>query len=205
MYGPSSLQLQINDIIRVGDRHHAQLVAVEVLTANPSMEGLLQGQQVVAKLYDPMYIDDDEFYINPFVAADKGYTYETAVYTALEDLQGSAIPHYYGSYSLDLPLEVTENKRQVRLTLKEFILGPSMQSLDPKNIPQEIRKNLMKSLIEFDTLLYSKNIDLTDVHPRNIIVLSGRAVFVDFADAYIGMGALYMQNLFKTFEFRFDN
>lgn len=33
-----------------------------------------------------MYIDDDEFYINPFVAADKGYTYETAAYTALEDL-----------------------------------------------------------------------------------------------------------------------
>lgn len=87
----------------------------------------------------------------------------------------------------------------------EFIPGPSMQNLDPKNIPQKTRQNLMKYIIEFDTLVYSKNIDLTDVLPRNIIALDGRAVFIDFADAYIGMGALYMQNLFKSFEFRFGN
>lgn len=63
----------------------------------------------------------------------------------------------------------------------------------------------MKSLIEFDTLLYSRNIVLTDLHPRNIITFDGRAVFIDFANAYIGKGALYMQSLFKSFEFRFDN
>lgn len=73
-----------------------------------------------------MYIDDDQFYINPFLAADKGYTYETAAYTALVDFQDSAIPRYYGSYSLDISLEPTENKRQVRLILMEFIPGPSM-------------------------------------------------------------------------------
>lgn len=205
VHGPSSLQLQINDTIRVGDRHHAQLVVVEVLTANPSVKGLSQGQQVVAKIYDPMYIDDDEFYINPFLAADKDYTYETAAYTAFEDLQGSAIPQYYGSYSLNIPLEQTEHKRQVRLILMEFIPGSSMQSLNPKNIPQRIRQSLMKSIIEFDTLVYSRNIVLADLHPRNIIAVDDRAVFIDFAGAYIGMGALYIQNLFKSFEFRFGN
>lgn len=76
---PSSLQLQINDTIRVG----AQLVVVEILTANTSAKGLAQGQQVVAKLYDPMCIDG-EFYINPFLAADKDYTYEAAAYTVHE-------------------------------------------------------------------------------------------------------------------------
>ena len=63
----------------------------------------------------------------------------------------------------------------------------------------------MKSIIEFDTLVYSGNIVLTDLRPRNIIAVGGRAVFIDFAGAYIGMRALYMQNLFKSFEFRFYN
>lgn len=203
--GPSSLRLQINDTIRIGDHHLAQLVLVEVLTTNPQVKGLSQGQRVVAKLYDPMYIDDDQFYINPFVAADKGYTYEAAAYTALADLQGSAIPRYYGSYSLGISSGQTRRARQVRLILMDFIPGQSMQRLDPENVPQEIRKSLMKSHVEFDTLLYSRDIVLTDLHPRNIIVLDGSAVFVDFADTYIGRGAHYMQSLFKDFEFRFDN
>lgn len=203
--GPSSLRLQINDTIRIGDRHHVQLVLVEVLAVNPPVKGLSQGQQVVAKLYDPMYIDDDQFYINPFVAADKGYTYEAAAYMALADFQSSAISRYYGSYSLEISSGQTGRKRQVRLILMDFIPGQSMQSLNPENIPQELRQNLMKSLIEFDTLVYSRNIVLTDLHPRNIIVFDGNAVFVDFADTYIGRGALYMQSLFKDFEFRLDN
>jgi len=64
----------------------------------------------VAKLYGPMYIDN-HFYINPFLAADKGDTYEKAAYAALSDFEGFAIPQYYGSYSVDIPLEPTEDKR----------------------------------------------------------------------------------------------
>lgn len=97
-----SLELQVHDTVRVGNCHSAQVVEVEVLTENPPVDGLSQGQHVVAKLYDPMYIDDDEFYVNPFLVADKGYAHETAAYGALYDLQGSAIPRYHGSYSLDI-------------------------------------------------------------------------------------------------------
>lgn len=39
-YGSSSLELQIYDSVRIGDRHHAQLVVVEVLTEDPPIEGL---------------------------------------------------------------------------------------------------------------------------------------------------------------------
>lgn len=62
---------------------------VKVLTEDPPVKGLSQGQQVVAKLYDPMYMNDDGFYINPFLVADKEYTNETAAYQALSDFQGS--------------------------------------------------------------------------------------------------------------------
>ena len=61
---------------------------------------------VVAKIYDPLYIDNDELYVNPFVAADKDYTHEVAAYKAFSDLQGLMIPKYYGSYSLDVPTPI---------------------------------------------------------------------------------------------------
>lgn len=109
--------LEIHDTIRIGDHYNAQVVVPEVLTASPPVKGLSPGQLVVAKLYDPMYIDDDVFYVNPFLVADKGYTHETATYEVLAEYQGTAIPHYYGSYSLDIPTEGSGCMRTVRLGL----------------------------------------------------------------------------------------
>lgn len=170
-YGSSSLELQIHDTIRIGDYHNAQVVVVEVLAAEPPFDGLLQGQLVVAKLYDPMYIDDDdEFYVNPHLVADKDYIHETAAYMALPEFQGSVIPQYYGSYSLDIPLGPTEDKRSVRLILIELIPGFSIQKADPHQTSQKARRSIMKTLIEFDTLVYAKNILLRDVHPRNVMI-----------------------------------
>ena len=123
-YGASTLELEIIDTIRIGDHHHAQVVVVEVLAVDFPIKGirLSQGQRVVAKLYDPMYINDNDFYVNPFLVADKEYTHETATYEALSEYQGAAIAEYYGSYSLDVPVEVSNDcTRTVRLILIEFI------------------------------------------------------------------------------------
>ena len=153
----------------------------EVLTIDPCAKGLSKGQLVVAKLYDPMYIDDDEFYVNPFLVADKEYTHEVAAYRAFSDFQGSTIPQYYGSYSLDIPLETMENKRSVRLILIQYIPGISMQKAISGQFSLEFRQNIMKSLVESDTLVYAKNILLRDLHPRNVIMTeSGHIVFIDF-------------------------
>lgn len=156
---------------------------VKVLTEDPPVKGLSQGQQVVAKLYDPMYMNDDGFYINPFLVADKEYTNETAAYQALSDFQGSKIPRYYGSYSLDIPLPgPLEDKCSVRLTLIEPITGPSMPKGEPCGFSQEARQSIMKSLIEFDTLVYAKYMSLSDLHPRNIMLTDRGTVFIDFGD-----------------------
>ena len=112
-----TLELEIHDTIRIGVHDNAQVIVAEVLTANPPVKGLSPGQLVVATLYDPMYIDDDVFYVNPFLVADKGYTHETATYEVLAEYQGTAIPHYYGSYSLDIPTEGSGCMRTVRLGL----------------------------------------------------------------------------------------
>lgn len=49
-YGPFSFELRIHDTIRIGDKQSAQVVVVEVLTADPPVEGLSQGELVVAKI-----------------------------------------------------------------------------------------------------------------------------------------------------------
>lgn len=80
---------------------HAQVVVVEILKANFS--GLSQGHYVVAKFYDSMYVDDDEFNVNPFLAAAEDYSHETVAYQTLSDFQGTQISQYYGSYSPKTP------------------------------------------------------------------------------------------------------
>ena len=102
-YGSSRIDLYIQDTLHVGDGLNAQVVVVEVLMADPSLsvEGQSRGDHVVAKLYDPLYMDDDDLYINPFRASDQDYIHEATIYEALPDLQGSAIPRYYGSYTME--------------------------------------------------------------------------------------------------------
>lgn len=48
----------------------SQRSTLEDLTENHPVDGISQGQHAVAKLYDAVYIDDDEFYVNPFLVAD---------------------------------------------------------------------------------------------------------------------------------------
>ena len=190
-YGPFSLDLCVHDTIRIGNKHHAQVVVVEVLTADSPVEGLLQGELVVAKIYDPLYVDNEDLSINPFVVADKHYTHEVATYEALSDCQGYMIPDYYGSYSLDIPIS-SSTTRRVRLILIELIPGSSMREIDPHGLPQQARQKIMKSLIKFETLVFSRDISLIDVSPRNIMLQlinsadNPHAVFIDFGDVHFG-------------------
>lgn len=119
-YGSTHIDLCVRDTIRVEDEHNAQLAVVEVLAAEPPVDGLFQGAHVVAKLYDPLYMDDEDLSMNPFMMADQSYTCEVATYNLLPDLQGTMIPRYYGSYSMDIPVELPDGipaKRSVRLIL----------------------------------------------------------------------------------------
>lgn len=64
----------------------------------------------------------------------------------------------------------------------------------------------MKFLVEFETLVYSRNTLLRDSHLRNVMMTTdGHAVVIDFADADCGWGALSAQSLFNSFEFHVYN
>lgn len=62
-----------------------------------------------------------------------------------------------------------------------------MLDAKPHDFPQEARQSIMKSLIEFDSLVYARDINLDDLHPRNVMITNPgdkapRIIFINFGD-----------------------
>lgn len=178
--------LEVLETIRVGDGKSSQVVSVRILSG-PKFVGL----EVVAKFYDPLYYDHSSDDVDPFLCVDRDYTHETATYV---HLSGSlnVVPRYYGSYSWEV--SVNENQsRLVRLILIEKINGPSMDRMDPQMLTVELRKSIMKGVVDAESQLYQRNVRHGDIHPRNVLVqrLEDTSdcpviTLVDFGRAVIG-------------------
>lgn len=168
--GDITVDFKVSRELKIGRDHKAQVAVVDILQANSkALKGVTTA---VAKFYDPLYFDHSED-DDPFVAVDYLYTYETASYDRLSDLQGTVIPAYYGSYSLELPVSdsaSSKTTRSVRLILMELIHGPTMRDLNPEDFSQEERKRIMKLVIDGESTIYTRNIVLVDLHPRNVLV-----------------------------------
>lgn len=181
--GSQILRLEILEAMRLGDNHSAQLGIVRVSgCASPSpLPDLL-----VAKFYDPLYCDHEQDDADPFLCIDRDYSHETAAYVALKDLQGSVVPKYYGSYTLELSAHTGGQQRQrhVRLILIEWIQGTSMDRLDSKDFSQSKRQALMKMVVDSESTIYNRGIHHRDIHPRNVIIVNpqgqSRVSIVDF-------------------------
>ncbi|KAL4965620.1 uncharacterized protein BDV14DRAFT_189453 [Aspergillus stella-maris] len=104
------------------------------------------------KIYDPLYFNDDGGWLNPFLCMDRFYTHEANAYMALNEIQ-------------------------VHMILIEHIQGLSMADASPAYYPQSLRQQIMKSIVDIDSRISEKDILLTDVEPRNVIV------FVDLGHA----------------------
>ncbi|ODH50727.1 hypothetical protein GX48_03235 [Paracoccidioides brasiliensis] len=83
--------------------------------------------------------------------------------------------------------------RTVRLILMEYIPGISMQQANPENFSRLARQEIMKSVIDFESRLYEQDILLTDLSPRNVIMVEKPGfdprrdlLFLDFAGALFG-------------------
>lgn len=88
----------------------------------------------------------------------------------------------------------------MRLILIEFIPGLPLRDADPRNFSQRERQRIMKAVVDFETLLYSRDIVHKDIHPRNIILADDNRsgcddqrplVFIDFGDALFGRTSFY--------------
>ncbi|WEW61550.1 hypothetical protein PRK78_007040 [Emydomyces testavorans] len=183
--GTSTVEFEISYALQAGEEHRSQVLAVNILkTSSDCLKKNVT--RAVAKVYDPLYYDHTNCR-DPFSATDLSYATEAAVYNRLADLQGTVIPAYYGSYSLELPVDQSTT-RTVRLILMEFIQGYSMQELEPAKFLQSERKRIMKLVIDGESAIYTRDICLMDKHPRNVMVVQScdasqsvsRIVHIDF-------------------------
>ncbi|CAN6673332.1 hypothetical protein TRVA0_048S00694 [Trichomonascus vanleenenianus] len=175
-FGAGTLDLLVLDTFQAGyDYGSSQVVLVE---AQSELERVQKGQKLVAKVYDPLYIDDDGD-LDVYFIANEFYTREVRAYQELSELQGGSVPKFYGSFSLDVHIPESflmgiDNRdlktRQVRLILTEYIPGSSMYRANPKNYSQQARQQVIKSLIDFDSEAFQRNVILRDLWPRNVII-----------------------------------
>ncbi|KAE8153641.1 hypothetical protein BDV25DRAFT_168625 [Aspergillus avenaceus] len=146
-------------------------------------------QDIIAKIYDPLYHDYDISDDDPFRGADYDYTHECAAYTHLSDLQGTVIPKFFGSYTLKL--RFGDSFRLVRLVLLDWINGPSMNQLKPTDFSRQERQEIMKQIVDAESSLYTKNVSHEDLRPQNVVLDRSsskglRVVIIDLGKSVIG-------------------
>lgn len=94
--GSDTIDLEVTDLLRVGDCCNSQVFTVRVLRGTPKAEKPPPPDaRLVAKVYDPLYYDDEEYFVNPFLAMDQCYTHEARAYHVLSEFQGRHIPIFY--------------------------------------------------------------------------------------------------------------
>ncbi|KFY34528.1 hypothetical protein V494_06705 [Pseudogymnoascus sp. VKM F-4513 (FW-928)] len=126
------VEFKVVDWVQAGDPNNSQVVAIRIIN---STVDLPTDVNILAKIYDPLYFNHFNDYLDIFQFTDYCYRRESAAYKHLVDLQGSVIPKYYGSYTISLPGN-GKISRDVRLILTEVVPGPSMSELDPSGIEQ---------------------------------------------------------------------
>ena len=192
---PGSTVLEIQSPIQAHDDLRSQLVRVQVKPAGDdqgSKNALSKlpppdsKTQIIAKFYDPLYYDHDQIDGDVFKLIDSTYPTEAGAYTKLSKVQGTVIPQYYGSFTCSFPVTAGEagNKdedkreevetlrgvRHVRLILIEEIPGRSMYSLDPRSLDVAQRQTILGAIADAETAVFTENIRLNDVAPRNTII-----------------------------------
>ncbi|KAF8472649.1 hypothetical protein BDZ91DRAFT_652640 [Kalaharituber pfeilii] len=179
--GSLVLHLKIVEAIRLGDNHSAQLALVHVSNRTSALPNHL-----VAKFYDPLYFDHQQDDGDPFPCVDHDYSHEASAYVTLRELQGSIIPKYYGSYTLELPVYSgdKQRRRNVRLILMERIRGITMDKLDAKAFSQSERQSLLKAVVDSESAIYNHGIHHRDTYPRNVVIVNpkspSRVSIIDF-------------------------
>ncbi|CAN6648607.1 hypothetical protein TRVA0_023S00870 [Trichomonascus vanleenenianus] len=153
-FGSGILDLKLLAPLAGGPNGHTQVFTVE---AQSDLERVKRGQMMVAKVYDPVFMDDEGGLFDSFHVADEHYTHEVRAYEELSEFQGGLIPKFYGSFSLDIPV-TDEQTRAVRLILLEHIEGNTMEELGVQSFSQKERQRMMKAVVDFESWVYERNI-----------------------------------------------
>lgn len=161
-------RLQITHQIRCGDPCMAQVVRCCV-----------DGRQLVAKIFDPLYVGLDEDGRPPTYFSERFYSCEAAAYKRIKErgLDGKFTPKFEGCWFFELPLRDATGhtvRREVRLILQQFIPGDTMEALIERDevakIDPKMRMDLLARLMEIFSQLAFIGVKTEDKHPRNVML-----------------------------------
>lgn len=184
----SARRLQVTDQIRCGDPCKAQVVRCRV-----------DGKDLVAKIFDPLYVGFDKYGRPPTYFSERFYSCEAAVYERITEsgLDGKFTPKFEGCWYLELPLRDLNGHvvlREVRLILQQFIPGDTIQALmergEVDKIDAEVRMDLLDRVMEAISQLDFIGVQSFDMHPRNLIVAkdaqnSWQITIIDFSHSRV--------------------
>lgn len=167
-----------------------------------------KSQRYVAKIYDGVdYPIKDSNDFDCMYLADKDYSCEATAYQNIPlSLQGSIVPHYFGSWTFSVKTGLAHcPDRPVRMILIEHINGECMldmilraKGVAPTNKPAELfedipidyqllppeteRLNIMARVIEAEVALFHAGIVQGDLASRNVLIerSSNRVILIDF-------------------------
>lgn len=181
-------RLQVTNQIRCGDPCKAQVVRC-----------LVDGKELIAKIFDPLYVGLDEDGFPPTYYSERFYSCEAAAYERIKErgLDGRFTPKFEGCWSFELPLRDVEGRvihREVRLILMQFIPGDTMQAWmergEMEKINPRVRMDLLDRLMEAISELDFIGVRSDDIHPRNLMVTKDaknkwRITLIDFTHSRV--------------------
>ncbi|KAL9048800.1 MAG: hypothetical protein Q9162_007546 [Coniocarpon cinnabarinum] len=166
--GRGKIKLKVLEDINTGDSHTCQVVKVRVLTADRSTQ--VARQDYVAKFYDPLYWNFDQWNTDYFRGADSQYAHEVEAYNHLQPLQGHLVPRFHGAFSADIPLPKGNACRAVRFILVEHVSGQPLSKLDTREYSSRQCQALMRAIINADRAIRQHDVIHGDMSPRNVML-----------------------------------
>ncbi|OBT40963.1 hypothetical protein VE00_09517 [Pseudogymnoascus sp. WSF 3629] len=128
--------------------------------------------QLVVKIYDPVFFDDDETqWDDPFYLRDLAISSEVEAYRRLGPLQGTEVPRFYGYFAAALP---AQHGRTVDIILLEKVPGRDLRVIVPPDVAENVCAKHKDAVIDasfslfFDILAYGVN--QQDMQSRNVIL-----------------------------------
>ncbi|KAI1672100.1 hypothetical protein L13192_02959 [Pyrenophora tritici-repentis] len=159
--------LKITAVIRPSCNRGAQVVVVN--------------DDMVAKIYDPLFYNSSDDYDGGDVVftANSDYCREAAAYRELQKSPAAQelIPAFYGTWTIDIDTlkregdQLCKYTRQVPVILIEHVQGVTMTDIDPKVFTESIRTSVLKKVVHIDSVIFQAGVSHGDIHPRNIIVV----------------------------------
>ena len=147
-----------------GSSSHAGAMTTTTRTTYPPL--------LVAKIYDPVFFDDDETQWNdPFILRDLSVSCEVEAYRRLGPLQGTEVPRFYGYFAAALP---AQHGRTVYIILLEEVPGRDLRVIVPPDVTENVCAKHKDAIIDATLRLYfdilACGIDQQDMQSRNVIL-----------------------------------